>query len=286
MDVLTRLPIVLAVDTSDYASFLKSLPPFPMLSLLSLFLLSLMRIAPIVAIIPFLGSKLPGAAKAGFALVLVAILFPSILVSSPEPIAFDTKFIGIAFKELFMGFILAFLASIPFHIASSAGVLIDFLRGSSALQVGDPTFQMHSSPIGILYNQMLIVFFFQVNGPILFLDTVVQSYRFLPVHELIPSTFFNLQLPFWQLIMQLLTKVTAFSIQFSAPALLAILMAEMFLGIANRLATQVQIAFLGMALKSILGIALLWAGWSFILKQMTQESLSWLHEIVRVLSNF
>jgi type III secretion protein T len=280
-----HFPVLLGA-TADYVSFVKSLPPSPMLSLLSLLLLALMRIGPIVAIVPFLGSKLPGAAKAGFALVIVAVLFPSILATSPQPIAFDMAFIGLSLKELFMGMILAFLASIPFHIASSAGVLIDFLRGSSALQVGDPTLQMQSSPIGILYNQVLIVFFFQVDGPVLFLDTVVQSYHFLPVDKAIPLSFFNLQLPFWHMIVELLTKITALSIQFSAPALLAILMAEMFLGIANRLATQVQIAFLGMALKSIMGIALLWAGWAFILQQMTRESLSWLHEIVRVLSNF
>ena len=86
--------------------------------------------------------------------------------------------------------------------------------------------------------------------------------------------------------MQLLTKVTAFSIQFAAPPILAILMAEMFLGIANRLATQVQIAFLGMALKSIFGLALLWAGWSFILQQMVKQSLIWFNDLVKVLAGF
>jgi len=52
-------------------------------------------------------------------------------------------------------------------------------------------------------------------------------------------------------------------------------MAEMFLGIANRLAVNVQIAFLGMALKSLFGLALLWAGWSFIIQQMVKGALLW-----------
>jgi type III secretory pathway component EscT len=57
----------------------------------------------------------------------------------------------------------------------------------------------------------------------------------------------------------------------------------MFLGIANRLAPQVQIVFLGMSLKSLLGLGLLWAGWFFILKQMANQSVLWLHDLEKVL---
>lgn len=285
MDLL--IPALLG-STADYLSFVQSLPQSSSgpSSLLSLFFLGLLRIAPIVALVPFLGNKLPGAAKIGFALSLVAIFLPHIILTTQTTVAFNTHFIAYGLKELLIGFIIAFLTTIPFHIATSSGVLVDFLRGSSALQVGDPTMQTQSSSIGVLYNQVFIVLFFQVGGPFLFFDTLLETYRFFPVDKMIPPHFFTLSLPFWQLIMQLLTKVTALSIQFAAPAILAILMAEMFLGIANRLATQVQIAFLGMALKSVFGLALLWAGWFFILQQMIQNALQWLHEVTKALSTF
>ncbi len=60
-------------------------------------------------------------------------------------------------------------------------------------------------------------------------------------------------------------------------------MAEMFLGIANRLAPQVQIAFLGMSLKSLVGIALLWAAWFFILQQLGKQSLQWVQKLNRLI---
>ena len=53
-----------------------------------------------------------------------------------------------------------------------------------------------------------------------------------------------------------MNQIITIAIQLAAPALVAILMAEMFLGIANRLAPQVQIAFLGMSIKSLLGLGL------------------------------
>ena len=63
-------------------------------------------------------------------------------------------------------------------------------------------------------------------------------------------------------------------------------MTEMFLGIANRLAPQVQIAFLGMSLKSLVGLFVLWAGWFFILKQTSNETLNWFDLINKIVLSF
>ena len=78
------------------------------------------------------------------------------------------------------------------------------------------------------------------------------------------------------MVFDIVNEIVTIAIQMAAPSLVAILMAEMFLGIANRLAPQVQIAFLGMSIKSLLGLALLWAAWFFILKQFTKQSYSWI----------
>jgi type III secretion protein T len=134
----------------------------------------------------------------------------------------------------------------------------------------------------MLYNFVLIVLFFQIDGPFYFFDGVMQSYSLLPVDGIVPAHFFNLKHPVWEALLHLLTKFTALSIQLAAPSLLSILMAEMFLGIANRLAPQVQIAFLGMSLKSLLGIALLWAGWFFIMQQMAKQSLLWIKDLTQL----
>jgi type III secretion protein T len=269
--------------TSDYLSFLFNIPHLSPTSILCLFMLGLMRVAPMVTIAPFLGSKLPGAVKMGIAISLVVIMLPQIAMTTTTPIDFNMYFVGYAVKELLVGLLLAIIASFPFYVAESAGVLIDFQRGSSALMVNDPTMDVQVSPIGLLYNYILIVLFFQISGPFLFLDGVLQTYTIIPADKMISPTFFNLDLPLWQMLLNFLTKFTAISIQLASPSLVAILMAEMFLGIANRLAPQVQIAFLGMSIKSLLGIALLFAGWIFILNEMGKQSLIWIKEITKLL---
>lgn len=271
------------VDTTDYVSFILSLPHIPPLSALTLFFLTLMRIAPIVALAPFLGSKLPGGVKIGLAIALTAVFLPhTIATAHLPPPTFDIMFIAYGLKELFIGFILAFLVNIPFYIAQSAGVLIDFQRGSSSLQVFDPLLSTQVSPLGQLYHYVFIILFFEIGGLFLFLQGVMNSFTAIPVDALMPAAFFHMQYGFWKFIMVLLTKFTAISIQLAAPSLVAILMTDMFLGIANRLAQQVQIAFLGMSLKSLVGLALLWLGWYFILKQLAIQSQLWLESIDRI----
>ncbi|HSX03965.1 MAG TPA: flagellar biosynthetic protein FliR [Rhabdochlamydiaceae bacterium] len=255
------------------------------MSLLTVFILGLMRIAPIVSLSPFLGSKLPGGVKMGLTIALVLIFLPHIAQTTTIPVTFDILFLFLSVKEIFVGLILGVLATIPFYIAQSSGVFIDFMRGSSALQVTDPFMQTQTSPIGILLNYVMVVIFFQLGGPFLFFDAIFQSYNMIPVDHVIHSYFFASTQPFWKMIFGLLTRFLAVSLQLAAPSIVAILMAEMFLGIANRLAPQVQIVFLGMSLKSLLGLGLLWAGWFFILKQMGNQSILWLHDLEKVLQS-
>lgn len=269
--------------TSDYLSLVLSFPNVSPVSVFIFFLLGLMRIAPIVALAPFLGAKLPQGVKMGLVITLTAVMLPHIVLTSSTPAALDVKLLGYIFKELFIGILLGFMVSIPFYFSQAAGVLIDFMRGSSSLGVTDPTTQAQITPIGLLYNYVLIVLFFQIDGPFYFFDGVVQSYTAIPVDKFFQSAFFTLDTPFWQAMLKLLTQFTVISIQLAAPSIVAILMAEMFLGIANRLAPQVQIAFLGMSLKSLLGIALLWAGWFFIMQQMAKQSLQWLRAFSEIL---
>lgn len=273
--------VLLSLDTYTNLLSTNIFPP----NLFTIFFLGIMRFAPIVSIAPFLGSKLPGGVKMGLVISLVLIFLPHIAQTTTTPVDFNMQFLFLSLKELFVGFMLAILASIPFYIAQSSGVFIDFMRGSSSLQVTDPSTQVQTSPIGVLLNYVLIVLFFQIGGPTVFFNAMFESYNVIPVDHVMNEYFFRLNQPFWKAIMGLLTRFLAISIQLAAPSMVSILMAEMFLGIANRLAPQVQIVFLGMSLKSLLGLGLLWAGWFFILQQMGKQSLLWMHNMEKILQS-
>ncbi len=269
----------------EFFNTLFSFYDLPPPQFLSLCFLVFMRLGPIIVLSPFLGAKLPSPVKVGLLLVLTSFFIPSISqhVTNLPALSFSTSFSFLCIKELFLGICLAILVLLPFQIVQASGVIIDFMRGSTSLMVADPIMQNQISPLGVLYNSIFIVLFYQIDGPFLFFQSFLHSYQLLPVDTLLSAHVFQTSLGIWPSFMQLLTRFTLLSIQLAAPSIVAILMAEMFLGIANRLAPQVQIAFLGMALKSLLGIFLLWAGWFFILKQIAKQALLWIASIDRLL---
>ena len=152
--------------------------------------------------------------------------------------------------------------------------------------VNDPTIQNQSSPLGTLFNMVLIYLFFFINGPFIFLEGIINSYELIPPDRFFDPAFFSEGSPFWDLQIQLLNKVMVMTIQLASPALIAILMTDVFLGIANRLAPQVQITFLGMPLKSLLALLVLCIGWKLFNTEVIKQTQIWMHTIENMIKMF
>jgi len=251
---------------------------------LSLMFLFLARFLPIIGLSPFFGAKiLPNPVKVTFAISIFVIFLPQLLTVTTKPIEFNLLLVLYLFKELFIGFTLGFLVSMPFTIVQNVGIIIDHQRGGASLMVNDPTVQNQSSPLGTLFNYVLIYTFFLIDGPFLFLDAIISSYEVIPPDQFLNPHFFDPKSSFWDMQIKLLNKVMVISIQLASPALIAILMTDTFLGIANRLAPQVQITFLGMPLKSLLGLTVVCLGWKLFNSQVIKVALYWLNEITDML---
>lgn len=253
----------------------------------ALMLLFLGRMLPIIAQASFFGSRvLPNPNKVAFALMLFVIILPQMLLYSKTPVNFNNTLILLLFKEMFIGLAIGFIVSIPFTIVQTAGMIIDHQRGGASLMVNDPTIQNQSSPFGTLFNMVLIYIFYVIDGPFILIESVIKSYEVIPVDQFLSPTFYNPNSPFWLNMIKLFNEVMVISIQMCTPALIAILMTDVFLGIANRLAPQVQITFLGMPLKSLLGILLVWAGWYLLTGEMAKQSYAWLNKVSEMIQFF
>lgn len=270
----------LVSSTDNYFTLLNMLMQKNPSTLLAVFFLSLGRLLPIMVLAPFFAARqLPTPVKIMFSISLLVILLPQNIFALNAELNLNMHVVGLFIKEVAIGFILGFIAAIPFYIAQASGSLIDHIRGSASLQVSDPTTQTQTGPIGILYNYVLIVVFFAIGGPLMFIDAIASSFQLLPINKLLSPFFFQADIPFWKTMIGMISHLMRLAVQLGAPSLIGILMAEMFLGIANRLAPQVQIVFLGISLKSFVGLALLAAAWFFIIQQFGKESLLWIKEL-------
>jgi type III secretion protein T len=271
----------IAATSDTYLSYI--ITSHPISEIWKILLLGMGRVIPAIALAPFLGGKmLPDSVKIGFGAAIVFIFLPFLVAHYTHPIQLDIQFLLLLFKEIIIGFILGFLISIPFQYTQGAGALIDHQRGSQSLQVMDPSTQTQTSPTGTLFNNMMLVIFFFIGGPILFFDALFTSYTLLPFDQFFPPAFFDKSHPLLVSVIALTNVVVKISLQLSAPSLIAMLLSDLFLGIANRMAPQVQISFLLWSLKAFVGIALVWVGWWLALKQFEVEGLSWIKTFTQI----
>lgn len=253
------------------------------LSFLALFFLFLGRFFPILIQSPFFGAKvMPQPAKVALGIGLFFIFLPQLLVITHK-IDFNMRLVFLMFKEIFVGTIMGFLISMPFIIVQSAGIIIDHQRGGASLMVNDPTIQNQSSPLGSMFNYVMIWIFFTIDGPFLFIEAILTSYEVIPPDQIINAKFFEKSSTFWANQIALLNKVMVISIRLASPALIMIMMTDFFLGIANRLAPQVQITFLGMPLKSLLALVIIFIGWKLMTEEMAKQGYVWVNEILNML---
>jgi type III secretion protein SpaR/YscT/HrcT len=255
---------------------------------LSLLFLFFARFLPIIALSPFFGARvLPHPVKIMFAMTMFVVFLPKLLVVTTTPLGFNSMMIFYLAKEVFIGFVLGFIIGVPFMIVQNAGIIIDHQRGGASLMVNDPTIQNQSSPLGTLFNFVLICIFYMLDGPFLFIDAIVTSYEIVPPDQFFNPDFFSKDSSFWSIqMMDLLNKMMVITIRLASPALLTILMTDVFLGIANRLAPQVQITFLGMPLKSLLALAVVFLGWELFTDELGHEIYYWLSYINNTLKVF
>ena len=168
-------------------------------------------------------------------------------------------------------------------IVQNVGLIIDHQRGGASLMVNDPTIQNQSSPLGTLFNMILIYGFFIINGPFIFIDAIAKSFELVPVDRFLSNQFFTADSPFWKQQIQIFNQMMVITIQLAGPALIMILMTDVYLGIVNRLAPQVQITFLGMPLKSLLALLIVTLGLKLFLQQSIIETQSWLNQTMRAI---
>ena len=210
-------------------------------------------LAMFIAIPIFNRQIMPGmlrfALAAGFGALVAPSLMPAIEITGFGPV----EVILLLAKEAFVGFVLGYLIAIPFWAFEAVGFFIDNQRGASISATLNPLTGNDASPLGILFNQAFIVFFLVVGGFLLMLDVLYDSYRLWNVLSWFP-TLHQESVP---LFLDQLARLVHIAVLLSAPAIVAMFLAEIGLALISRFVPQLDVFFLAMPIKSALAILVL-----------------------------
>lgn len=182
-------------------------------------------------------------------------------------------------KEAFIGFVMGYLAAIPFWIFEAVGFLIDNQRGASIAATLNPATGNDSSPLGILFNQAFIVFFLLAGGFSLLLGVLYDSFQLWNVLAWSP----HLGSDSVAILLGQLDRLVRMAMLLAAPVLVAMFLAEIGLALVSRFAPQLQVFFMAMPIKSGLAmlVLMLYASTLFELGVTEVESLRQIIPLLR-----
>ncbi len=213
------------------------------------FFLIFARIVTMIAFLPIFGSQnIPLQLKAGLALLLTVIVYPAVIQSGiPAVHASTGLFVVMLVKELFVGIVIGFIASLIFTIVQFAGYLIDVLTGFSFVELVDPFSDTSVSIIGQFYVLIFTILFFSLNGHYFLLLAIQKSFTIIPL--------LNVHVPCGSLASFITTSignVFILGFQFSAPVFVTLLLTQVALAVVARTVPQINVFFVGIPLNIII----------------------------------
>jgi len=214
----------------------------------------LARVGAAVWIAPFLGGRLvPATVKTALVLLLALVLYPQVVTTVPGGVTAPLA-LAIVVKEVFVGGALGFVGALVFWAAEAAGRLVDTARGANMAEVMVPQTGARTSPVGELSFQLALVLFIVLGGHRIFITALGASYQTLPVAFFPAASGLG---GFALLCGRLTGDLFLIALALAAPVVATIFLTDVTLGLINRFTPQVNVFFLAMPAKALVGIGVL-----------------------------
>lgn len=196
----------------------------------------------------FSQSNLPGMLRMGIGAALGIVAAPSLMPAVQAWQGDGAQMLMLVVKEVFIGLVMGCLIAVPFWAFEAIGFLMDNQRGATMGATLDPLTGNDSSPLGSLFSQAFIVFVFVSGGFLLMLEALYDSFALWNVFQWRP----HLRPESVPIVIDQFMRLVKLALLMSAPAVLAMLLAEIGLAIVSRFVPQLQVFFLAMPIKSAL----------------------------------
>jgi type III secretion protein T len=156
-------------------------------------------------------------------------------------------------KEYAIGFVLGYGVAWLFWAVQTAGAFIDNQRGAAIASSIDPLQGHETSPLGNLFSQAFVTYFFSIGGFLLVVKILYASFSAWPVMRGLP--LLSPELP--ALVLEIMDTGMRLMFVLAAPAIAIMFLAEFGLAIVSRFAPQLQVFILAMPIKSALALLIL-----------------------------
>lgn len=219
---------------------------------IGLFLLIFVRISGMVVLAPVIGSRnIPPNVKAGFSLTMTLIALPLLAgtnVVIPDQLLSYLFLVG---SELICGMTIGFVSSLIFAAVQMTGSLLDTQIGFGMVNVFDPQAGQQVPLVGNFQYILGLLLFLSLDGHHVLLTALFDSFKIVPLS----TVTFHASLT--EYIVTLVCGIFVVAFKITLPVLIALIIAEVALGILARTMPQMNIFVVGVPAKIIVGIFVL-----------------------------
>jgi len=217
------------------------------------FVLILMRVSGLFVSMPIIGSlNVPMMVKTGLsgliAMLLVAVM-PPLSQGIPHSLG---PFLVIGAYELLIGIGMGFIVSLMFSAIQIAGELMDLQSGFGMMNIFNPAMETQFPIFGFYLFILWSMFFLWVNGHLVVLQVLGDSYKSLPI-GILGSMDKNFG---WE-IAKLGQIVFVFGVRLAGPIIVTMILAYAVMGILGRAIPQIHLLVIGFPITIGLGMTVI-----------------------------
>ncbi|MBB2945856.1 flagellar biosynthetic protein FliR [Actinoplanes lutulentus] len=198
---------------------------------------------------PFSSRLIPGQVKALLSVGLTLPMAPYLRNNVPS---LDTQdLIFSVLLQVFIGATLGFITAMLFAAIQAAGDLLDLFGGLTMASVYDPMSQSQSSIFGRFYNLVAITLLFASDGHQLILRGFLQSFRTMPLD----ASAFSMETSS-QVLLKGVGEMFLAGVQIAGPLIGVLFLADVALGLLNRVAPSLNAFQLGFPVKILMVVTM------------------------------
>ncbi len=205
------------------------------------------RIAALIMVAPILGVRIvPMRFRVGLALALTLVIAP-VLPPGPQVDPASVQGILISGAQIMIGLAMGFLVRLVFSAVEMGGNLIGQTMGLGFAQMMDPANGVTVPVVSQFYTVLATLIFLILNGHLILIETLVDSFRTIPVALASISGDGLWTLLAWS------AWIFKGALIISLPALAALLLVNAAFGVMMRAAPQLNIFVIGFPISLMLG---------------------------------
>lgn len=214
------------------------------------FLLVFGRIGGVFVSAPFLSNRaIPAPVRAGFAAVLSMSITPLIERGTGFLPASLPLLAGQVSTDILFGMALGYFARLLFSAVEMAGYFVDTQMGFGFVNLINPFSEQQESIMSVFQYQLALTLYILMNGHLLLLGALVESFHALPPGLVAPHVGFGLS------VMPVLQLMFSLGFRLALPAVGVLLVMDVAFGLVARLVPQINIFMVGIPAKVIVGLA-------------------------------